>query len=214
MPYLTRETPADESIDCRIMSAALALFVEHGYHRVSVHDIQQRAAVSIGSIYNHYGGKEGVARGLYRHLLGELEAVIELARRERDSPREQCEWLIHRFFRYTESHREIMAFVFATRHREFLPEEPPICNSTPFMRLRDIVARGMALGEFRRMDPWVAAAAVFGAAVRLMQLRLDGLVGTPLPELADEVIATTWAGVATTPPTPGTAEEELAATGA
>ena len=196
MPYLTREQPADESIACRILTAALKLFVQDGYHRVSVHDIQKEAAVSIGSIYNHYGGKEGVARGLYRHLLQELEGVIEQATRETDSPADQCELLIRRFFEFTETRRDIMAFVFATRHREFLPEEPPICNAAPFMRLRDIVGQAMQRGEFRRMDPWVAAATVFGGAIRLIQLRLDGLIETPLPELADALIATTWAGVA------------------
>ncbi len=195
MPYLTREPQCDESIGCRILTAALELFVRHGYHRVSVHDIQKEAGVSIGSIYNHYGGKEGVAKALYHHLLQELEAVIDQAAREITSPAEQCEFLIRRFFEFTESRREIMAFVFATRHREFLPDEPPICNAAPFIRLRDIVAQAMAQGEFRHMDPWVAVATVFGGAIRLMQLRLDGLIDTPLPELADELIATTWQGV-------------------
>ena len=192
-----RDPPEQEPISCRILTAALELFVERGYHRVSVHDIQKRAGVSIGSIYNHYGGKEGVAKGLYRHLLGELEAVIDTVLEERDSPREQCELVIRRFFDFAENRRSIMAFVFATRHREFLPDEPPICNSTPFMRLRDIVAQGMKRGEFRPMEPWVAAASVFGGAVRVIQLRLDGLIEVPLPEMADELISVTWRGVVT-----------------
>ncbi len=200
MPYLTREPQCDDSIACRILTAALKLFVRDGYHRVSIHDIQKEAAVSIGSIYNHYGGKEGVAKALYRHLLNELEEVIKQAARESASPADQCELVIRRFFEFTETRREIMAFVFATRHREFLPDEPPICNAAPFMRLRDMVAQAVARGEFRQMDPWVAAASVFGGAIRLMQLRLDGLIEPPLPELADELIATTWQGVAAGPP--------------
>ncbi len=48
-------------MDYRIMTAALRLFVNQGYHNVSVHDIQKQADVSFGSIYNYFGGKEGIA---------------------------------------------------------------------------------------------------------------------------------------------------------
>ncbi|RMG34605.1 MAG: TetR/AcrR family transcriptional regulator [Gammaproteobacteria bacterium] len=195
MPYLTRDEPVDESIGCRILTAALQLFVERGYHNVSIHDVQKRAGVSIGSIYNHYGGKEGVAKGLYRHLLTELEAVIDNVIAGTPSPQAQCERVIRQLLDFTESRRDIMAFIFATRHREFLPGEPPICNSAPFMRLRDIVRHGIEQGTFRAMDPWVGASAVFGGTIRLIQLRLDGMVTQPLPELADELIVTTWRGV-------------------
>ncbi|MES9894081.1 MAG: TetR/AcrR family transcriptional regulator, partial [Candidatus Thiodiazotropha endolucinida] len=61
MPHLKKITPANAPVDCRILSTALDLFVERGFHNVSIHDIQKQANVSIGSIYNHFGGKEGVA---------------------------------------------------------------------------------------------------------------------------------------------------------
>ncbi len=72
MPYLTREAPSPEPIDCRILTAALELYVNRGYHNVSVHDVQKLANVSIGSTYRHFGGKEGIAKALYHHLLNEM----------------------------------------------------------------------------------------------------------------------------------------------
>ncbi|MCK5647871.1 MAG: TetR/AcrR family transcriptional regulator, partial [Gammaproteobacteria bacterium] len=77
MPYLNREVPNPEPIDCRILTAALDLFVDNGYHNVSVHDVQKQANVSIGSIYNHFGGKEGIAKALYKHLLNEMNEMID-----------------------------------------------------------------------------------------------------------------------------------------
>ncbi|RMG33277.1 MAG: TetR/AcrR family transcriptional regulator, partial [Gammaproteobacteria bacterium] len=163
MPYLTRSEPQDESVACRIMTAALELFVARGYHNVSIHDIQKRAGVSIGSIYNHYGGKEGVARALYEHLLNEMLVLIEQVEAATDDPGGRCRLLIRRLMEHTETHRDIMAFVFGARHREFLPEQPPICSSRAFERLRELVQEAMAAGQIRQMDTWVAAAAMFGS---------------------------------------------------
>ena len=50
MPYLNKEVQTPEPVDCRILTAALDLFVERGFHNVSVHDVQKNANVSIGSI--------------------------------------------------------------------------------------------------------------------------------------------------------------------
>lgn len=195
MPYLTRSEPQDESIACRIMTAALALFVARGYHNVSVHDIQKRAGVSIGSIYNHYGGKEGIAHALYEHLLNEMLLLIEQVEAATDDPAGRCRLLIRRLMEHTETHRDIMAFVFGARHREFLPEQPPICSSRAFERLRELVQEAMAAGQVREMDTWLAAAAVFGSTIRLIQLRLDGVIDRPLTEMIDETIEATWQGV-------------------
>lgn len=192
MPYLTKEEDGDESISCKVMTAALDLFVERGYHNVSIHDVQKQAGVSIGSIYNHFGGKEGVAKGLYDHLVLELEGVLDQVQATESSPQRQCRELIVRLFAFTESHRNIMAFVFNARHREILEGTTSICSSTPFERMRDIVARAMEQGEFRQMHPMVAASVVFGGAIRMVQLRLDGLIDEPLPSVQDELIASVW----------------------
>ena len=44
-----------------ILDTALRLSTRDGYFDTSVHDVQRVAGVSIGSIYNHFGGKEGIA---------------------------------------------------------------------------------------------------------------------------------------------------------
>ena len=195
MPYLKQQIPQPEPIDCRILSAALNLFVRDGYHNVSIHHIQKQANVSIGSIYNHFGGKEGVARALYIHILKEMEEMVDDAIAAETSPVMQCQAIISDLFRYTESHRNIIAFVFQARHVEFLPDELPTCDSAPFIKMRGIVQKGIDCGELRAMDTWVAAAAVFGGAFRMIQLRLENKVEQPLPSHLNQVIETAINGV-------------------
>jgi TetR/AcrR family transcriptional regulator, repressor of fatR-cypB operon len=199
MPYLNKETPSPEPVDCRILTAALDLFVERGFHSVSVHDVQKNANVSIGSIYNHFGGKEGIAKALYYHLLNEFDEMIEQVLQQDMSNRERCNRIIELLFEYTESRRNIISYMLHAKHREFLPDEPPICSASPFKAMRNIVQQGMDTGEIRRGDPWVVAATVFGGAIRMIHLRLDGVINEPLTEKCDEVIECVWSGVSDQP---------------
>ncbi len=195
MPYLKKCTPTNEPVDCRILDAALDLFVERGFHNVSIHDIQKRANVSIGSIYNHFGGKEGVAKALYYHLMKEFEEMIEDVIAEDLSARERCNKIILQLFEYTETRRNIVSYMLHAKHREFLPDEPPICSSTPFKAMRNIVQEGMDAGEIRRGEAWVLAASVFGGAIRMIHLRLDGVIDKPLTRYYEELIDCTWQGL-------------------
>jgi len=196
MPYLKRETPIPEPIDCRILTAALDLFVDNGFHNVSIHEIQKKADVSIGSIYNHFGGKEGVASALYKHILNEMDELIDAVIQEVSSPSDQCKEIIRQLFEHTETHQNIMAFVFHAKHTEFLPDVPLICNASPFIKIREIIRRGIDAGEFIQTDSWVAASSIFGGAIRMIQLRLDGLIEKPLPDYYDQIIAAAWHGLA------------------
>lgn len=199
MPYLKTAIPSPEPIDCRILSAALDLFVENGYHNVSIHHIQRQAGVSIGSIYNHFGGKEGVARALYKHILHEIEQVVDDAVRAESSPTLQCQHLIRDLFSYTETHRTIISFIFHAKHTEFLPQEPHAWDSAPFVKMRGMVKHGMECGELQGTEPFVTASAVFGGAIRMIQLRLENKLDKPLPAYLDELLTATWTGVGKTP---------------
>ncbi len=195
MPYLKTIELIPEPLDCRILTAALDLFVERGYHNVSVHDIQRKANVSIGSIYNHFGGKEGVARALYYHLLNEFEEMVADVIAQDLTNVGRCNEIIRLLFEYTETRHEIVEFMLHAKHREFLPEEKPVCSAAPFRTMRDIVQWGMDNGEICAGNSWVITSSVFGSTIRMIHLRLDGLIDRPLPEFYDELVETIWRGL-------------------
>ncbi len=197
MPYLTREPPNPEPVNCRILTAALELFVAKGFHNISVHDIQKQANVSIGSIYNHFGGKEGIAKALYDRLLNEIDILIQSVMHDESSAKARCNKIISLLFEHTESHRNIIAFIFHPKHNDFLPGELPICSTVPFKSVHDILKQGMKDGEIRTSNLWVAVATVFGGAYHMIQLRLDGMIKVPLPTLLDEFLQHTWQGMNT-----------------
>ena len=52
-----------------IRQAALELFKLHGFEKVSINDISQKARVSHVTIYNHFGTKEELVREILKTLL-------------------------------------------------------------------------------------------------------------------------------------------------
>ncbi len=48
-----------------VLQAALSCFAELGIEGTTVHDIRRKADCSIGSIYHHFGSKDGIAEELF-----------------------------------------------------------------------------------------------------------------------------------------------------
>ena len=65
----------------RLVRSALELFSANGYDAVSVQDIAERAGVTTGSLYHHFGGKPElyslVRTDVERRVADRLEAVLE-----------------------------------------------------------------------------------------------------------------------------------------
>lgn len=195
MPYLKKVIPAPEPIDCRILTSAMNLFVDYGFHNVSVHKIQKDADVSIGSIYKYFGSKEGIAKALYYHLLNEIDEMIDCVIQQESTTINQCNEIIRQLFNYTESHRNLIAYVLHPRHAEFLPEEPPVSTSEPFKKLRNIIEQGMLKNQIKPGDLWTAYSIIFGSTIYKIQLRIDNIIEEPLPDLLNNTLDNIWTGM-------------------
>ncbi len=112
---------------------------------------------------------------------------------------DRCRAVVEALFEMTESERETVGFILNAKHREFLPDESPICSSRPFVKLREMIRAGIDAGEMRPMEPWVAAACTFGPALRMIQLRLDGMISVPLPDYVGELWRHSWRSVGIKP---------------
>lgn len=178
-----------------ILSVALKLFTERGYFSTSVHDIQKQAKVSIGSIYHHFANKEAIAKALYVHIEDSMNVAVTGIMRDHTTSHDRCKAVISYLFETAEENPDAMQYMLYAKHREFMPDEKPVCSSRPFSLMKDMVMRGMANGEIRIMDPNVAAVAIFGGAIRLIFLRMDGVLENSLPIYLDECWDCAWRGV-------------------
>lgn len=191
-----RATQQQNSTRDQVLDASIRLFVERGYFGTSVHDIVRESGVSIGSIYHHFGDKEGIARAIYQAQTERMEAAIAGIASRYGTARERCRAVMKLLFDLTEQEPRAMEFMLHAKHREFIPSEKPVCSSKPFEAMRRMVLEGMARGEIRQMDVLVASTCLYGGAIRMITARLDGIVPDPLPRYLDEVWECSWRAVA------------------
>lgn len=87
-------SPAKVSGDRKqqILEAAVACFIEQGFHQTGVRDIARRAGVSIGNVYNHFTGKSAILTAIAALEAEELEAFMALLNAEGPAS-----WRLERF---------------------------------------------------------------------------------------------------------------------
>lgn len=190
----TRRARSKPATD-QVLGAALNLFTDQGYFNTSIPDIVKASSVSTGSIYHYFRDKEGIARSLYDSLVARMEAHFNDINATHATAHDRCRAAIALLFELTEQEPAVMRFMLFSRHREFIPDQKPVCSSRPFVIMREMVSTGMQNGEISEMTPIVAASAVFGGALRLIQLRLDGILDKPLPDYLDEIWQCAWRSV-------------------
>ncbi len=178
-----------------VLEAAIQLFTKQGYFNTSVPDIVRESGVSTGSIYHHFGDKEGIAKALFEMLITRMENAFNDIERQHDTAQARCRAVIELLFRVTEEEPEVMTYMLFVKHKEFMPDMAPICSSKPFRQMRRMIVDGMTSGEVRSMDDTVAAASVFGGALRMISLRLDGVLEQSLEEYFDEIWSCAWQSV-------------------
>ncbi len=191
----TRPRLRGEDLREQVLNTALRLFSEKGYFATSIHDIRREAGVSTGAIYHHFGNKETLAQSLYDNLLVRMDMEIAASIAAHPDCLGRCRAIIALLFELAVQEPQTMQFILLAKHREYLPEESPICSSGPFVRMREVLEEGIRSAEVRDIEPWVAATAIFGGALRMMNLYLDGALDRPLADYLDQVVECGWRAV-------------------
>jgi AcrR family transcriptional regulator len=178
-----------------ILNAALKLFTKRGYFNTSVGDIQEASKMSVGSLYNYFKSKEAIALTLYSNIENCLHEALCEIEKEHISAHDRCRAVVNHLFKTTERNGSIMQYLLYTKHREFMPVEKTVFNSLPFLKMKEFVVKGQENGEIREIDTNVAMNAIFGSAIRMIFLRLDGVLEQPLETYLEESWECSWIGV-------------------
>lgn len=195
MPATPKKTPRGDELRALVLDTALRLFSQHGYFNTSIHDIRREAGVSIGAIYHHFANKESLAKALYDDLLAHLEMALDDILNRHATCHKRCDAIIAFMFDTAEQSPEMMRFILDAKHREFMPTEKPLCSSRPFVLMRQCIEGGIRSGAVRPLDPWVAATAAFGGAIRMIQLYLDGVLEQQLKHYLTQTQECAWRAI-------------------
>ena len=133
---------------------------------------------------------------MYNNLIDQMVTQLTQIKTSHNNAHDRCRAVITFLFEMTEEEPAAMEFMLSSKHRDFLPNEKPICSSMPFEMMRKLVKDGMLSGEIQLMDLMVASSCLYGASIRMITSRLDGLVDKPLPEYLEAIWLSSWKSVA------------------
>jgi AcrR family transcriptional regulator len=98
-----------------ILDAALRAFTEKGFAAATVADVRELSGASTGSIYHHFGDKDGLAAALYVEALRDYqEGLLSVLRREQDAER-GVKALVRHHLRWVAAHPDLARFLLAGR---------------------------------------------------------------------------------------------------
>lgn len=72
-----RSHPRSEEKRARIVEIAMRLFAEHGYAGARVEDVARALGIAKGSIFQHFGSKEGLFLAVYKAAVRSLSSYLE-----------------------------------------------------------------------------------------------------------------------------------------
>lgn len=145
-----------------VLTAAVAEFLEYGYHGATVRGIAQRAGMSVAGIYHHQPSKQHLLRAVLDHAMAELIGKGEAALADGSGPVQRFRLLVEHLALF-HTHRRELGFIGTSEMRSFEPG-----NRAHVVALRDRQQRmvddevlaAVAEGSFTTPHPRDAARAV------------------------------------------------------
>ncbi len=149
----------------RILDAARAVMLRHGYRKATLEDVAAEAGVSRATVYNHFGNKEAVFRELVAVETARIEAAVRAALDPAAPPEARLRALVAARYARLRELRALYA-VALDGARAALPAALDVIAD--FQRrqvalVAGLLAEGVAAGRFRRVEPERLAAALLAA---------------------------------------------------
>ncbi len=178
-PATTRTERRKARTAAAILDAGERLFLSRGFAATTIEDLSEQADVAVGSIYAHFGSKDGVYAAL-------IDRALELDKRYSDegfdvgdSPLERLVGLAEGYLRFAREHPGHF------RLFRFPPSDRPDADAAPqpaarvaqrireeTTRMAELLSEAIAEGVVRKVDP--------EATARFLWAAWDGVIASHL----------------------------------
>jgi AcrR family transcriptional regulator len=178
-----------------ILSAALECFTERGFSATTVEEIRKRSGASIGSIYHHFGGKEGLAAELYVEGLRGSQAGFLDALERRSDPQAAIRALVRHHLGWVERNPMLAKFLMNRRETELrLATEARVraLNRDFFPRAEAWMERHVRSGALREVPADLWEPLLLGPSQEFARLWLAGRTRISLRRAERELAEATW----------------------
>lgn len=157
-----------------ILAAALACFVERGFHGTAIPQIAERADIAAGTIYHYFDSKEALVNALYRGWKQTIAARVFAAFPQGAPVREQFRVMWHEMVAFATAEPTAFAFIELHNHASYLDGASLAVDRTIKDFAHAMIARAQGAGLVKPLDAWLLMELVFGAFVGMMRAHWEG----------------------------------------
>lgn len=155
-----------------LLDAALALFVEKGFAATRAEEVAARAGVSKGTLYLYFESKEELLKAVIKHTLSaQIAAGAEMAANHPGSAGELLTELMTQWWSDIVTSPVSGVFKLVVTEVRNFPEIAQFYNTEVVQPgttiIEGLIRQGMASGEFRPVDPTLAAHSIIMPMVML-----------------------------------------------
>ncbi len=152
-----------------IMTAALELFVERGFHGTAVPEIADKASVGAGTIYRYFANKEALVNALYRDEKQKFAARVLENFPKSTTARELFRTMWNRMAEFAVENPKPFVFLELHHHAEYLDAESLALEQRMLELFTNVVVSAQARGELKDGPPRLLMAIVMGAFVGVIR---------------------------------------------
>ena len=151
-----------------ILSAAKRVFSRKGYEATTMEDIAAEAGFGKASLYFYFKRKEEVFLSLIKDGLEGQKKLLKEVMSSQLSNVERLEAILSKFFEYVQENREFMRIVHSESQKLYATTLREVRSSIikdhrkTMEGIAKIVRDGIESGEFREVEPTLAAASFMG----------------------------------------------------
>lgn len=149
----------------QILSTAKILFIQQGYHGMSMRQIAEALGVSKAALYYHFHDKEELLLAILDSFLDEMETALERIRQEQIGAWRQIHALVELILFQPADQRAVIRLSSQEMAQLSLPARQAFDRAyhRKFIDpIRLILQEGIQSGELRPVDPAVATWALLG----------------------------------------------------
>lgn len=183
-----------------ILDAALACFAASGLEALSIDLVRQRCGASVGSIYHHFGSKEGIIAALFFDILHEQSLALQSRLEASDDVCSGVQALVLGYLDWVVAHPQRARFLFQARTVVAGGPRAPELAEHARRRNQALLAwfgpRQQA-GDLATVPCELMPSLVLGPAQSYCRAWLSGSTGLPSPaQYRDALAHAAWKSVA------------------
>jgi AcrR family transcriptional regulator len=182
-----------------ILDAALASWLDGDQGNITIEAVARASGASVGSIYHHFGGKDGVEAALYMELLERWRASLLAALPEEAGIEAAISILVRQYLGWIEANPGEARFLYRMRSSSSVGAQEGALRAETGAFVSSLAGRLKAAqqrGQVRTMPAAAYLSAIIGPADHFARLWLEGRSQGAAPsEVAEALAAAAWRAV-------------------